>query len=135
MRSAPFMLLAFATPAVAAAPVGGRWFTEGKQSVVEIGQCGATLCGKVVRVLQPGPGGKPALDVNNPDPKLRTRPILGITILSGFVDSGSEWTGKIYDPRAGKTYKSTLAKQPDGNLKVKGCMGPFCRSVIFTPAR
>jgi uncharacterized protein (DUF2147 family) len=78
-------------------------------------------------------GGKP-VDANNPDPALRNRPIEGIILLSGFKESGDEWEGQIYDPRAGKTYRSTLKKQPDGTLRVKGCLGPFCRAVKFTPA-
>ena len=57
-------------------------------------------------------------------PNLRTRPIEGLVILSDFKDAGGEWEGKIYDPRAGKTYRSTLVKQADGSLKVKGGVGP-----------
>ena len=90
--------------------------------------------GKVAKVLKSPPGGGPAVDSKNPDPALRTRPIQGIVILSEFKDSGGEWEGKIYDPRAGKTYRSTMSKQPDGTLKVKGYVGPFSRPVTFTPA-
>ncbi|OYU72628.1 MAG: hypothetical protein CFE32_23195 [Alphaproteobacteria bacterium PA3] len=60
-------------------------------------------------------GGGRARDSNNPDPKLRSRPIEGLVILSDFKDAGGEWEGKIYDPRAGKTYRSTMVKQPDGS--------------------
>lgn len=126
--------LVFAMPAVAAIPVSGRWYTEERDSIVQIGSCGPVVCGKVAKVLKAAPhGGKP-LDINNPDPALRNRPIEGIVLLSGFRDAGAEWEGQIYDPRAGKTYKSYLQKQPDGSLKVKGCVGPFCRAVKFTPA-
>lgn len=131
---AAMMIAASTAPVLAATPVSGRWYTEEKDSIVHITTCGAVVCGKVAKVLRPGPkGGKP-LDVNNPDPALRARPIEGITLLSGFRDTGDEWEGQIYDPRAGKTYKSYLQKQADGTLKVKGCVGPFCRSVKFTPA-
>ena len=123
-----------AAPALAATPVNGRWYTEEKDSIVQIGQCGSVVCGKVLKVLKAPPGGGKALDANNPDPALRARPIEGITLLSGFQASGDEWEGKIYDPRAGKTYRSTLQKQADGSLRVKGCVGPFCRTVKFTPA-
>ncbi len=126
-------LTLLATPAVAAAPVSGNWFTDGKDSIVRIGQCGATLCGKVVKIIKPGPAGFDARDANNPDPKLRGRPILGMTILSDFKDTGKVWEGRIYDPRAGKTYRSTMEKTAKGTLNVKGCVGPFCRTVVFTP--
>jgi uncharacterized protein (DUF2147 family) len=128
-------LLFVAGSAQAAVPVSGRWFTDNKDSVIEIGQCGATVCGKVVRVIRPTPDGKPAIDSNNPNPALRKRPILGMTLLSDFKDDGKSWRGQIYDPRAGKTYKSFLARLPNGTLQVKGCVGPFCRTLIFTPAR
>ena len=127
-------LAAVATSANAAVPVSGRWYTAEKDSIIQIGQCGPVVCGKVAKVLKPAPGGGPAVDSNNPDPALRSRPIQGITLLSGFKDSGSAWEGEIYDPRRGKTFRSTMAKQPDGTLKVKGCVGPFCQSVTFTPA-
>ncbi len=137
MRFVSVIALAFLLPtqAQAAASVNGRWYTDKKDSIVEIGPCGTAICGKVAKILAPTPNGKPAIDSNNPDPKLRTRPILGITILSGFKDAGKEWGGSIYDPRAGKTYRSTLARLTDGTLRVKGCVGPFCKTLIFTPAK
>lgn len=132
----PVVLMSLAVPAQAAVSVSGRWYTDGQDSIVEIGQCGGAVCGKVAKILKPQPGGPPVpVDSNNPDPKLRTRPILGLTILSGFKDAGKEWAGSIYDPRAGKTYKSTMLKLANGNLRVKGCWGPFCRSVYFTPVK
>jgi uncharacterized protein (DUF2147 family) len=128
------VLLASASPSFAATSVSGRWYTEEKDSIVQIGQCGPVVCGKVAKVLRAAPNGGKPVDANNPDPALRNRPIEGIILLSGFKDSGDEWEGQIYDPRAGKTYRSTLKKQPDGTLRVKGCLGPFCRAVKFTPA-
>jgi uncharacterized protein (DUF2147 family) len=130
-----FGLIFVGSAAQAAVPVSGRWFTDNKDSIIEIGPCGATVCGKIVRIIAPTKDGKPAIDSNNPNPALRTRPILGMTLLSGFKDDGSSWRGQIYDPRAGKTYKSFLARLPNGTLQVKGCVGPFCRTIIFTPAR
>ncbi len=137
MRFVSVIALAFLLPTQvqAAASVNGRWYTDKKDSIVEIGQCGTVICGKVVKILAPTPNGKPAVDSNNPDPKLRSRPILGMPILLGFKDAGKEWTGSIYDPRAGKVYRSTLARLTNGNLRVKGCVGPFCRSLMFTPVK
>jgi uncharacterized protein (DUF2147 family) len=135
MRKAVFAILTLlAVPASAAAPVSGRWFTAEKDSIVEIAPCGPALCGKIVRILKPTPDGKPAIDRNNPNPALRSRPILGLTLLSGFRDGGDQWDGgTIYDPRAGKSYKAKLKRLANGNLQVTGCVSVFCRSVIFTP--
>jgi uncharacterized protein (DUF2147 family) len=137
MRFVPLcaLMVMSAVPAQAAAPISGKWYTDGKDSIMEIGPCGAKICGKVIRIIKGRPDGKPAIDTNNPNPSLRTRSILGATLFSGFADGGIEWTGgTLYDPRAGKAYKGTLAKLKNGNLKVTGCWGPFCRSKIFTPA-
>jgi uncharacterized protein (DUF2147 family) len=125
-----------ALPAQAAVPIAGKWLTDNGDSIMEIGPCGPAMCGKVHKVLKAPPGGGVALDKNNPDPALRNRPILGLTLFRNFKDGGNEWTGgTLYDPRAGKEYKGTLVRLANGNLKLTGCWGPFCRSKVFTPVR
>ena len=126
--------LLWALPAHAAAPVSGLWLTTEKDSVVEIAPCGEALCGRITRILAATPNGPPR-DTNNPDPALRGRPIHGMAILTGFRDAGKNWIGTIYDPRAGKTYKSYLTLLANGTLQVKGCIGPFCRAMAWTRAR
>ena len=123
---AVFALLTVAAPAWAAAPVAGRWVTPDRDSVIEIGSCGPKQCGRIVRLLKPVEG--PATDRNNPDAQLRRRPLIGLPILTEFVADGNEWRGRIYDPRAGKTYRSTLAIGPGGVLRVKGCIAFFCQT-------
>ncbi len=134
MKPVTAALLLIAAPASAAAPVTGRWVPPEKDSVIEIAPCGNLLCGKIARITAPTPEGPP-VDKFNPNPALRKRPILGLAVLSGFKDDGKSWRGSIYDPRAGKTYKSFLQLQPDGRLKVQGCVGPFCKSMHWTRAR
>ena len=126
MRRAGLAATALLLVAAAPAPITGRWVTDDKAALVEIAPCGQALCGRVVKVLKVDPS-KPTRDVNNPDASLRNRAIVGLPFLTGFVASGAEWAGRIYDPRNGKTYRSTLTR--DGaTLKVKGCWGPFCRT-------
>ena len=132
--AAVLISLASATPAQAAASVSGLWLTAERDSIVEIAPCVAALCGRVARILKPNPNGPPR-DINNPDPALRSRPIQGLPILTGFRDAGRNWEGTAYDPRAGKSYRSYLTLMRDGTLEVKGCVGPFCRSKSWTPAR
>ena len=114
-------------------PVTGRWLTVEGKALVDIAPCGQMLCGRIARVLKPRPGG-PAIDVNNPDATLRTRPIAGILILSDFKSADDRWKGRIYDPESGRTYRSELIRA-GGTLKVKGCIGPFCRTQEWTAAR
>lgn len=127
--------LMIATPAIAAAPVTGKWLTAEKDSVIEIGTCGGQVCGKVFRVLKMMPNGKEPIDSNNPNPALRGRKVEGMMILTGFADAGKNWKGKIYDPKSGKTYTSYLTRNADGTLKVQGCVGPFCQAFTWTATR
>lgn len=132
---AALALIAAALPVQAAAPVTGKWVTAEKDSIIEIGTCGATVCGKVLRVMRMMPDGRAPIDRNNPDPALRGRPVEGIMILTGFTDGGGVWNGKIYDPKSGKTYKSKLSRNADGTLKVQGCVAFFCQAFTWTAAR
>lgn len=127
----PILLLA-AGSANAAEPIVGRWLTENGKAMVIIQPCGKTLCGRIARILVPTPGETP-VDRNNPDPKLRTRPVQGLEILSGFTDGGKVWRGRIYDPEAGKSYKSVVTRVP-GGLKVQGCVLMFCQAQRWKPA-
>ena len=129
MRAA-VLPLALLLVAAAPAPIAGRWLTVEGKAVVEIAPCGTSLCGRITRVLKPRPGG-PAVDIKNPDPTLRTRPIAGMAILTGFGACGGRLQGRIYDPESGRTYRSELTRTGD-TLAVKGCWGPFCRSQSWT---
>ncbi|MBP7952237.1 MAG: DUF2147 domain-containing protein [Sphingorhabdus sp.] len=125
---------AMSSAALAApAPINGQWITQDKDAVVTIGQCGATICGKLAKYLVPPPNGNDQKDINNPDKSLRDRKLLGAAFLTGFVPKGNEWRGKVYDPKNGKTYKSIMYLGKSGNLVMKGCIGPFCRSQTWTP--
>ena len=126
--------LAAAAPLSAAAPVAGRWTTADKDAVVLISPCGAKLCGTIERFLVPPPEGINQRDVNNSDPAKRSRKLLGMPVLTGFTPDDDEWRGQIYDPKSGKTYRSVLSRKGK-TLVVKGCIGPFCQTQLWAPAR
>jgi uncharacterized protein (DUF2147 family) len=131
LRVLPLALLVISAPAVAADPVTGQWLTDTRDGIVEIAPCGARICGRLVKTLVPIKG--PAVDRNNPDPALRSRPIIGLPILTGFVADGTVWRGIAYDPKVGKSYKTTLERLGPDRLKVRGCLVAFlCKSVIWT---
>lgn len=135
MRILPPLLAAalLSVPAQAASPVAGRWLTDDGKAVVTIGPCGTSVCGKITRILAATPGGAP-VDENNPDPNLRKRPIQGLTVLSGFTPDGDTWKGRIYDPKAGRTYRSVLRRAGADTLEVKGCIAMFCRTQTWKRA-
>ena len=115
-------------------PIKGQWYTEGKRAVVTIQQCGKTICGKITRFIEKPKGGV-TTDVNNPDPKLRKRALLGLPVLSEFTADGAKWRGRIYDPEGGKTYRSVVERTGSNTLKVQGCIGPFCQTQTWTAVR
>lgn len=129
-------LLAVAAPSLAATPdVTGNWVTEDGTALIAIGRCGGSVCGKIAKALVMKPG-HAKTDVKNPDPALRSRPLIGLTILGGFKAEDGEWnSGRIYDPESGKTYRSRLRLNPDGSLKVSGCVLFICQSQRWTRAR
>lgn len=117
--------------AVIAPPVSailGQWRTDDRKALVEIARCGDTICGHIARVIDRGPG-VPATDIHNPNARLRARPIVGLPILYGFTwRSDKAGGGRAYDPKTGKSYRATLEANPDGSLKVTGCVLFICES-------
>ena len=104
-----------------AAEVEGLWATGG--SLVEVSQQDGTLRMIVVALEEPfDAGGEPLKDSENPDKSLRSRPILGMDLLSGYKFSGKRWEGKIYDPESGSVYSSRM-KLKDGLLEMRGYIG------------
>jgi uncharacterized protein (DUF2147 family) len=130
-----FAALIAAAPLLAAQPVEGRWLTEERDAAITIGDCGNTLCGRITKFLVTPPQGADQRDVNNRNPKLRSRKLMGMPVLTGFTEDGDEWRGEIYDPKSGKTYRSIIRRKNAATLEVKGCLGPFCQTQIWKRAR
>ena len=128
------LALLAAGPLAAADPVAGSWVTASRDGVVQIGACGASLCGRIARFLVVPPQGADQRDVHNPDARLRSRKLLGLPILTGFSEDGGVWRGTIYDPKAGKSYRSVIRRLDAKRLEVKGCIGPFCQTQVWTKA-
>ncbi|MFH0757177.1 MAG: DUF2147 domain-containing protein [Bacteroidota bacterium] len=88
--------------------IEGTWYNDEKTSTIEItkGSDGRYL-GKINWLETPNENGKPKIDDENPDPKLATRPIMGLQIVKNFKydTEKKQWQeGRIYDPDNGKTY-------------------------------
>jgi len=103
----------------------GKWFTDGKESVVEIYKCDGSICGKIVWLKEPkNEDGTDKVDAENPEESRRKDKIIGLNIVRDFKYEGeNKWTeGKIYDPENGKTYSCKM--KLDGNkLNVRGYIG------------
>jgi uncharacterized protein (DUF2147 family) len=136
MRRFASLLLLAAAPALAATPasVFGDWQTP-IDAIVRIAPCtaahttaDAALCLTVVRVSPTaplGPNGRPT-DVQNPDPTLRSRPLCGLVIGTGFhpTDPDHLTGGYLYDPNTGHTYHGAITREAAADtLHLRGYIG------------
>jgi uncharacterized protein (DUF2147 family) len=132
------ILAALAGSAQAAGTVQGVWLTQSGSAKVRLAPCGSKLCGTIIWLKNPTDKatGKPPIDGKNPDPALRDRPIVGLQMIHDFKSAaGGRWTGgSIYDPESGKTYASKLNLNPDGTLKVEGCIAIICQAQTWKQA-
>jgi uncharacterized protein (DUF2147 family) len=96
-----------AAPQPATTPLGD-WLTEQKEGKVRIEQCGVNLCGYSVDA-QSNQNGEQVL----------------INMKPG---KDSKWSGRIFDPKSGSTYDSTITLKGADTLRVQGCAlgGMFC---------
>ena len=102
----------------------GLWFNEEKDGKIQFYEQNGKLFGKIVWLKEPQEDGKDKMDKNNPDVKLRSKPLNGLVFLTGFEKDGKNWKGgKIYDPKSGKTYSSTIKWSGDRKLDVRGFIG------------
>ena len=114
----------------------GYWLTPG--SIVLIENCDNYVCARIETIfVDDGRDPKLILDDNNRDKALRSRAIVGINVLSGFLIKDIEQRdfrgGRIYDPRRGREFKSSLHLKEDGNLEVEGCLAFICDSEEWLP--
>ena len=119
----------------AAADATGVWATKDGNSHVKIAPCNDKLCGEIIWLKEPlTPEGKPKTDQHNSDEALRSRPIIGLQMLNGFVKDGeNEWgDGEIYNPEDGKTYSAKMELVKPDALEVKGCVLMFCQTQGWT---
>jgi uncharacterized protein (DUF2147 family) len=100
------------TPAAAASPLG-IWMTEKNEGKIRIENCGNDICGYAM---------DKKTDAN------------GEKILINMKPGDSKWAGKIYDPKSGSTYDSTIALKGNDSLRVQGCAfgGMFCGGQTWT---
>jgi len=102
------------------ATVRGYWL-EPAGTILHIVPCKDKLCIVIVAISV---GNHPQVDVHNPNPALRGRPLCGLRIGEGFVESDSRHArgGRLYDPRTGRTYDGSMTAE--GHLlKLRGFVG------------
>jgi uncharacterized protein (DUF2147 family) len=110
--------------AFAQAPgIAGIWWTPEHDGKIEIAvDTAGVATGRLIGVERAHATDR---DQHNPDPSLRARPVLGLTILRDFrQEKDGTWSGgTVYDPEEGRTYRGTLVLDRDGRLRMRGYVG------------
>ncbi len=113
----------------------GVWLNEPGDGLIRIERSGDSYKGTIIGAPRDTRSDPNARDVNNPDPALRDRPLIGLVLMGNYRFDGKRWSGGwIYDPDAGKQYKSRLQLNSDGTLEVRGYIGApmFGRTQTWT---
>jgi uncharacterized protein (DUF2147 family) len=97
----------------------GEWWTEGKEGRIRfVRSPDNTYSGILVG------GNDPGTDVNNTDPALRKRPLLGTVLMWHLRPENGEYVdGYVYNPRNGKTYHMKAEVTGKTTLKIRGYLG------------
>jgi uncharacterized protein (DUF2147 family) len=113
----------------------GVWQTQAGDARVKVSKCGGGICGVIVGLKEPiDPAtGKPQVDDKNPNPGLKKRPMIGLSLFSGMKPSGpGKWSGQIYNADDGSSYASNVSVAGPNALKVEGCVGALCGGENWT---
>ena len=130
---ATFLLLVSFAIAADEDRILGLWNTAEKDCKIEIFKCGDKYCGRIAWLKEPlypaddemGMAGRPVVDRQNPNPDLRSRPLVGLQLMEGFIYVGNNvWEkGTIYNPENGETYKCKMTLVTPDHLEVRGFIG------------
>ena len=130
--------IATATACAFSAPAadlpGTVWATEGGESHVTFELVDGQLFGRFSWLSNEEEQGIVAYDDNNPDPARQSCGLIGLPFVHSFSADGDEWVdGRIYNPRSGKTFRSSIkVNDGDGTLNLRGCWGFVCKTQVWT---
>jgi uncharacterized protein (DUF2147 family) len=117
------------TSALAADPTGD-WLVADGVAHIRVAECNGAMWGAVAWEKEPG-----GVDEHNPDVSKRTRPTLGIAVLSNMKKKSGvdQWEGEVYNANDGKTYSSTIKPVGTDKLEIQGCvLGFLCGGETWT---
>ena len=107
----------------------GEWLVEDGDARIRIAECGKNLCGVISAA-----NNAEETDRKNPDPALRSRPIVGLPVLLDMKPAGKRWEGRIYSAKDGTTHDASLSLIDPQKLRVEGCAfgGMICGGQTWT---
>src|ERR1700722_17767252 len=118
------------TASALAADPTGDWLVADGVAHNPVADCNGNMWGAVAWEKEPG-----GVDEHNPDVTKRSRPTLGIAVLSNMKKKSGvdQWEGEVYNANDGKTYSSTIKPVGTDKLEIQGCvLGFLCGGETWT---
>src|SRR3954469_751892 len=122
------VILAFAGAGAALADPTGTW-REKDGGTIQVSHCGEGYCATIATVQPPlDPAtGKPWTDKQNADPTKRSRPLVGVQVLTAPAPAGpGKWSGSLYDSDRGHTLSGNLVELGPDTIRIEGCLLGLC---------
>ncbi len=114
---AAFLIAALASSSVALAGPAGKWRVGDGTAIINVHNCGAGLCGSIDTIPE-----RDARDENNPNPAQRSRPLLGLPMMSLQKAGDNLWAGTIYNAQNGQNYAAKLTQTSENSVTLEGCV-------------
>lgn len=115
------ILLALLDGRALAAEPTGEWLVAEGVAHIRIENCDDALWGVVSWEKRPG-----GHDTENPDPRKRSRPTLGMPVLLAMKQTRPNlWEGEVYNPQNGRTYRASISLLDADTLRIEGCVFGF----------
>jgi uncharacterized protein (DUF2147 family) len=120
-------------------PLDGESLTNDGSSKVRFDPCEGGSCGRIVWLREPvdPETRQPRRDANNENAALRDRPLIGLPLMVNLAPDGpANWSGSLYNPRDGRTYRGSVRRLDANRLELSGCvLAVICKRETWTRSR
>lgn len=118
-------------------PILGFWINEDENVKVEIYKSEELYYGKIVWVKEHNED-MPQTDENNPDPKKKNNPVIGLQVITGLKYNPEKnffQDGKIYTPQNGREANLKIRFTDPNTLELVMSSGIFSRKIHWKRAQ
>ena len=96
---------------------------------IRVMPCGQYLCAVLVKTKSPvdPETGQPWTDRHSHDSAERSRPLIGMAVLSQLAPEGQgKWSGQLYNVDTGDFYQGHLLELNASTIRIEGCAAGMC---------
>jgi len=122
------------TPLKEADAIIGTWLMPDDEGIIEIFKENGYYNGKIIWMKEKEEDGSPLKDKENPDEKLRDRPVEGLEVMKGFKYEGENtWSGgSFYAAKKGKEVEPEFVLEDENHLNIEISIFIFSLTVELT---